>query len=545
MRVDNGGSQPAIDRRFASVLVRWLSIGSALGLVALAVVVNQSAIHWRDDLNDSHLFSYYGWCIVQGARPYLDFWDNKPPGVFWANAAATAAVGRVDLAEIVACSAAMIGTLLAGWAALQTFYRGALGVIGAGIAALVLTHVEFECGSNRTETWVLFFELAAVAGYGGWLWKGQRRWLLLGALAAGAAPWFKQVGMSAGLVCLVHLLCCAALRAARGSRRAGSFGAVRGVPWVAVVIVALLPSLLAGGALAAQGSLGEAWYAIVTVNRFYFDVGDAGWWRLGEALRLFWPELVPLTGLLVLAICGAAIDLWQIARRRGRSIGDGGDVVFPPTAMLWAWLLLTGYLACVGPGRQAHHLMPLLGPLMLLAARPLAAMGGGGTVSARIVAHPSAAALLVVFFAVLADVQASSLRCAASAWRQKQSWLGLERRELLPVQLQAAAAVERCPPGERLYVWGWHPGVYRYSERLPAAKFENLHKVYPLRPYLDSMPAAVMTRLESKPPAVIVVSEFDLGWMTQEPRHRLAVLLESRYEKGPIIDGWVVFSRQE
>lgn len=57
-------------------------------LVAVAVTVNASAVHGRQNLADSHLFGYYGWCVSQGARPYLDVWDNKPPGIWWVNAAA-------------------------------------------------------------------------------------------------------------------------------------------------------------------------------------------------------------------------------------------------------------------------------------------------------------------------------------------------------------------------------------------------------------------------------------------------------------------------
>ena len=59
-----------------------------VALLAGAAVINQSAVHWRSNNADSDLFAYYGWCIAHGARPYLDVWDNKPPGIWWVNAAA-------------------------------------------------------------------------------------------------------------------------------------------------------------------------------------------------------------------------------------------------------------------------------------------------------------------------------------------------------------------------------------------------------------------------------------------------------------------------
>lgn len=91
---------PTAEVRLAAVL-RVLICGV---LVATAVTVNASAIHWRQNLADSHLFGYYGWCIL-------------------------------------------------------------------------LTHVGYECGGNRTETFVILFERLAVLGYVRWLRGRRLAWL--------------------------------------------------------------------------------------------------------------------------------------------------------------------------------------------------------------------------------------------------------------------------------------------------------------------------------------------------------------------------------
>ena len=156
-------------------------------LLAVAVTVNASAVHWRQNLADSHLFGYYGWCVSQGARPYLDVWDNKPPGIWWVNAAAFRLFGEGIAAEIWICSAAVAATLIAFAAIAVTVYHRSLLLPAVLTACALLTHVGYECGGNRTETFVVLFETLAVLGYVRWLRGRRLAWLGLAGLFAGAA----------------------------------------------------------------------------------------------------------------------------------------------------------------------------------------------------------------------------------------------------------------------------------------------------------------------------------------------------------------------
>jgi len=71
---------------------------------------------------------------------------------------------------------------------------------------VLLTHLHYECGGNRTETFVVPCEILAVLSYLRWQRAGRLPWLAFAGLFAGAAPLFKQSGLAALGACALHLL---------------------------------------------------------------------------------------------------------------------------------------------------------------------------------------------------------------------------------------------------------------------------------------------------------------------------------------------------
>src|SRR5262249_36924304 len=151
------------------------------------------------------------------------------------------------------------------WAARLAFGRG-LTVPATVIAATLLTHVRYECGANRTETFMAAAEISGVGLYFPWLPGRKLRWLRLARLPLGVAPWFKQNGIAAGAACGLHLLASLTRdRLCRGAR----------VRDILRPLAAYTASLCAAGAivllvLALQGALHETWNALVTFNGYYF-----------------------------------------------------------------------------------------------------------------------------------------------------------------------------------------------------------------------------------------------------------------------------------
>ncbi|MGE3182885.1 MAG: glycosyltransferase family 39 protein, partial [Phycisphaerae bacterium] len=286
----------------------------ALPLLLAAAIYNQSAIHWRENLADQHLFEYYGWRVLHGAIPYVDIWDNKPPGIWFANAAAFGIVGENDWPGILIGGGALCITLVAFVLATQWLYGRALVLPAALLASALLTHIAFECGGNRTETLVAATEMSAIAFFLLYL-RSRRQWpLILAGLAAGLAPWCKQVGIVAGMCCATYLAIVWWCK-----RRQSSPTASPRPPLLNFVIAALAPSLLIGGYLALAGALDDAYYAIVKFNRLYFDADDASWTDIGKGLRLYAGALSMLRIPLILATVGVAVCTMTMIRALNRT----------------------------------------------------------------------------------------------------------------------------------------------------------------------------------------------------------------------------------
>jgi len=511
----------------------WLVCGP---LIAAAIAINQSAVHWRDNVVDSHLFAYYGWCVAQGARPYLDVWDNKPPGIWWINAAAFALCGQGMSGELLICLAATLLALVAFVMAARVAYHPSLTVLAALTACILLTHLVYECGANRTETFVVALESVALLCYLVFLRRGSRGCLLLGGVAAGAAALFKQSGVAAGAAIVLHL----------AWRQFGPRRSIAGRPggraWLGFALGLALPVLVAAAVLARQGALQEAWFAVGPFNRAYFAIGDASYYRLRRALRIYWQEARVLQPLVWPAAFAAAGGIWSLASRlAARARPQWGRT---HVAVLWLWLLLAAYLSCVGPGRRGHHLMPVLPALGLLALYPLNRLAGVEGLWWRLRCQPSAAVVLVLFGYALGRLLVSDVEQLGLCWSQKASWYGLSYAQPPGYQLQAEAIRRSTTPDERIYVWGFSPGTYRYAYRRCSSRFATFEKVGQLGEPARFIFEQAVADIRADPPAVLVFSADDLRRLMADTGWDFAGWLTAGYEDRGLIGGMHILVRK-
>ncbi|MGD8453725.1 MAG: glycosyltransferase family 39 protein [Phycisphaerae bacterium] len=526
--------------------------GACAALLAAAVVLNQSAIHWRENVVDSHLFAYYGWCVADGARPYLNVWDNKPPGIWWVNAAGFALCGKGTAAEVLICTVAISLALLAFVGLAGTVYQRDLLLPAAVCGGLLLTHPLYEGGANRTETFVIAAESLAVLGYARWYRGGRWHWLILAGLAAGAAPLFKQSGLAAGAACALHLAGSQLLRS-RMPLVAG-----QRVPLVACPPVprrsALAPWLIAGAtfaiapALAAValwhvGALGEAWRAVGAFNRAYFAIDDATWLRMDRAISIYWETLLPLRWLF--AAAGAGL-IWYIARHwRRRQSTSPPDPSTSGVMLLWLWFLLAAYLACVGPGRRGHHFLPVLPALGLLALYPLHRLAWPDGLWVRLTRRPTAVAIFVLYGWMLGQFGDGSVVEMQRCWKVKQAWWSADYAKT-PDYMQQAAEIRRLTtPDDTVYVWGWSPGTYRYGYRRPASRFATLEKLGQVGQHARFILDGAVADVQREPPRVFVISVGDLTGMHQDDDRSMADWLDQHYVDQGIVGGMHILLRRE
>lgn len=510
------------------------------GVVLLAaVVVNQSAVHWRSNIADDHLFAYFGWCVSQGAVPYLDIWDNKPPGIWWLSALGTLVFGPGVVASIATAGGALLVAMAAlVAAAVRAFGPGARWPATLAAAAL-LSDQRFECGGNRTETYVIACETLAVACYLAWLDR-RRTWLLIcGGLLAGAAPLFKQSGLAAGVAIAGHMAWTLLRRSATES---GSSSFPRWRDALVLAAAGSTPITIAAVVLAAQGALSEAAFAVGTFNRAYFAIDDATWIHLGRAWTAFAPARRLLAPVFAMALVGLGLGLWRGRVTRVR--GESAVIETSRLALVLAWGLLATYLACVGPGRREHHLMPALPALALVLAYPLAALAARGRLSAGLVRSPSSAVYLAVWATTLLVLAAGSLGDAQRCWARKPAWYALQRSTPAPFEAQAAEIARLTHPADRIYVWGWSPGTYRYALRLPASRFATLEKAGQVGPHARFIVEAATADVRRVVPAAMAISDRDLENLRRDSGSELAAWVDAHYDDRGSVQGMHILLRR-
>lgn len=544
---------PAVATSPASVS-RWLGPAAAGLFIAAVVALNQSVIHRRENAADSHLFAYYGWAIAHGARPYIDTWDNKPPGIWWANALAFAAFGDSTAVETVVGGAALLVSLLAASGIVASLWRGTFLLVALPLCAAVLTHLAFECGANRSETLVNSAELLGVFAYVRWLATHRRRWLVAAGVCLGLAPWCKQSGLGAAAACGLHLLI-----VSRPIKLRTIATAIAGF---------LTPTLAFSALLAAQGALGEAWYAMVQFNRLYFEIGDAGWHGIRVTALALGPHLAPLAWLWALAAvgfaaCAASTLRFSIPRFGALNQAGSAQPAENPaahfrgvTGLFAAWLVVNLLLVSIGVGRLAYHTMVTLPPLALLAVQGLAVVIGvarrdcGATnFIARLVRSPRSAAAATLGLAVAATIAADSARegarfASCSSAPSGDSPNAVQRGwEYIPDGFAAQAHLIRqfTAPTDTIYVWGWSPGSYRYAYRRCPSRFATIEKVGQLRGRARFLLEEVTATLQRDPPAVFMISPNDLDGLLQPPRDEFAEWVNRTYQRVAEINGmWIM-----
>lgn len=510
----------------------------ACGVLLLAVAVNQSAVHWRENIADSHLFAYYGWRVLHGAAPYLDVWDNKPPGIWWLNALAMALPGDGPAGELAVCSLALTLTIAAVAGSAAAAYGRSILWVSLPTAALLLTQVQFECGANRTETFLAACESLAIFCFLGWRGGRAAGWLLAAGAAAGLAPWFKQSGLGALAACGAHLLVCGAGDPPPARTDSTARGTMRASAWFAAgVLAAQLPGLVA---LAWRGALAEAWVAVVQFNQAALTrSGGPAPLRTLAAHAGLW--LAPLGAAFAWAALSAAL---RLANSRGRATlpRAAAGALFDLSAV---WLLADLLLVGVSGGHEKYHYQPILPPLTLLMIDWLGRLLGGRSLAAAVSSRALLCVALTAYGFTLAGLLPAAAAGLRAGWQTKPAWWSLQRTAPAPYEAQAQVIRRVTAPDEAIYVWGWSPGTYRYALRPCPSRFATIEKAGHVGALARFMVEEAMDDVQRSPPKLFVISQQDFAGLTAEPRDGFAAWLMEHYREHSQVQGMKLLVRRD
>ena len=491
---------------------RWAILIPAMTLlIAPILVISQIAAHMRVDVVDDQLFGYFGWRIAHGAVLYQDVWDNKPPGIYWTNALGFLLGGDHYAGVIVLCVLAVVASLTCFFLIANSVFSRGAAAVGTILAAFYFTHGFFQGGTNRTETFLMAFELAAVALYfRGFARDRWWKWYLAG-ICAGCAFLYKQVGLAAWGTMGLHTIILVLVRDLRwqtGLKRCLLLAGGMLTPVVAAALV-----------IVARGAAGPAWFAIVTFNHAYFTEGNSSFktldlndYRLRTHIRvaLLLPVLMSIASLIHAV-------LWRLRPQfrpadvlpRVRKTEPGC-----PRYMLFfsIWYAAAYYGAAVSPHYFRHYLLPTMPPLMLLSAYLVNVLRAELSLTKRLQQRIWVTACFVAmgYFAV------DSVRWHISAISKVWVYRYLEHRQP-EWEVIGEAVKQLSTPAEHIQCLGYMPGVYLYARRINASRYVTTEKLgqVPHSEEAKIIRRQLRDQLEADRPALMVMSDNDYA-MVQE-----------------------------
>ncbi|MEM6529665.1 MAG: glycosyltransferase family 39 protein, partial [Chloroflexota bacterium] len=447
------------------MLRRVLNGWGALWLLVAGIVLLAAPMLTYPLGRDQGEFAIIGSGILQGAVPYVDLWNPKPPAIFYTYAAAIRALGHnvmalraLDLILFLPMAAALYGTgkRLASHA-VGLWAVGLFGVFYFTETFWTLTQNDgIAAVPMALAVWSVFVLLDTPTSAHTW-----RRYALSGLCGALCALslWFKYPYVFFILALVVGYLL---------ARRAFLLGEV-----VAFCAGGLVIGL---GGMAYLASIGafEAWITSATVTAGYTAQGyDAATFR-DDMLRYGGFRLRQWHVLWGLA--GAKIVLFYI--NFAPIPADSGNHTVTERSkwrIILLWLMGTAAAMLVQAKGYDYHWLPMLPPLALLGA-------GATDWMLRTVTHrvPNPRGSIPRFITIVIALVLATL-LAARTWGTAISYLtgrtpqsdyyaGFVGGEFVADESFHVSQYlqQNTTPNDTLYIWGFRPEIYYMSDLRPA-----------------------------------------------------------------------------
>ena len=478
---------------------RASSLPRTLVLVLLALICGAIALgrlHTYDEPLDRDVATYLviGGEMLHGRALYTDLWDNKPPALYGAFAAAQL-VARDPTAAVF-----LVGLVCAWSTAIALFVGGAAGggsMAGLWIAAFwAILSADLPLQANQPNTEALINACLALA-FAALMRIGPRRFdsgAVVAGLGLGAAIMLKVITAPLALAwSVVHVL----------APPAGTPRSRAAVQASVLLAVSALGGAAVAAYFAATGRWADLWATLVVHNRYYAGPLLP---NLREGLRpsrLFPPFLRDVTPLLVALVPGLVLGL---VTRWSR-----------PVVLLAAWLLIVP-AAIAAPGKFYPHYYQLwLPPLCIAAGWSLAALGARTRLPTAVPVAGGAALALALAFEV-----GPAYALSAADWSDtKYGDVFLRSRDI------ADEVRGMIAPGETIFQWGNEPEIYLYARRSPPTGVLWAQHVQtgPLRNQLRSR---ALQQLSLADPQLVVFSRDQ-----PLPTGALGAWFQERYEPHP------------
>ena len=449
---------------------------------------------------DSGLFAYYGQQILHGRLLYRDLWDEKPPGVYYVNAAALLLLGENTWAiwwlnvVWIATSASLLFLILSRL----------VGMAPAGLACLLFLllamYPGYFLGGNFTEVYALLPQVLAVGILANYLSSRKAGWVFaLGAVTAAAflfKPTYIALGSVAFLTGLFLDLCRKAFR-----------GALLNIAAYAAGLA--LPLGLVALYWAANGVLQEAVFAIFTYNLLYAREGFSR--ETFDLTMTIFKSIPPISTAFIFSLASLAVFLgnnWRTLIHPGRAVVLPGGEVDRRARRVWVFAgvfaaipLEIGLVAISGKNFGHYFLTPL--PALAMAC---AYIFWEITSAVQISTRKTAWFALLVCTLTLAFF-ASTLKEMVVKERPTRStltsfWKYVFTGGTKPDELDQYI-LENSQPSQSVLVWSVHPNINFQTGRRSPTRYAFILPLLMQTPVTATMYQQFLQDLAADPPALI------------------------------------------
>lgn len=404
--------------------------------------------------------------ILDGGVMYRDAIDQRTPLSYYLVAALASVTGPNNLWALHLALVGMISATATALFLLARRWHGtAAGIWAAAVFAALSSSLFYpgDAYALNTEWFLIFF-----ASWSAWWfwghWHEARFWPLFGTGAGYAAAFLcKQPGLldfGAPLALVIYLLALGNLRPAQAARILAALAA----GFVTVTAAALAYFWW-------RGALADFYFYAWTYNLVYYGAEISTGDRLHSAAALAGLLRAEYPAVLLAVLAAIIGGLHRVAQRRADAVKTDAQ---PPAFFLLVWLALSVAGAASSGRVYGHYYIQALPALSLAAAWILSMLTKRAQARGRPVLRfvCVGAALVVAWGLLIGPVR------------------GRSRPAFGPDASTTAAEFikARSAPGDRVFVWGYHPDFYLYADRQPASRFIYCSFLTGLVPWTNTAP---------------------------------------------------------
>jgi 4-amino-4-deoxy-L-arabinose transferase-like glycosyltransferase len=259
---------------------------------------------------DSSVFAYGGKLVVEGKLPYRDFWDHKPPAVFYVDAFIIRLMGTSQWSFWWSNVIWLALTTIVLFLILQRLSGTLAAFLASGAFLVCLMYPSYYAGGNMPETYGVLPQVMTIGASFLLFSSGKMRWAFITGLLTAIAFLFKQTEISLGIGAFLAV----------GVLGLRTRDWQREIKYLALFLLgATIPLILIGLLWALAGAVGYLWDAVIVYNFIYIN-GRMTLLSLQQTFRILFAELplMPVTimtlgAVLVFAIKSRSLVLPHVA----------------------------------------------------------------------------------------------------------------------------------------------------------------------------------------------------------------------------------------